>query len=225
MIFPAMGFSIMLGIIQVILGIAIQATNKIRQQGAAWGLLPISYILIILGLLNVGAYGDVLKLGSTQIGPLPVGSLLKTLPPFLGKIFIFGGLAVMFIFNSPDKKIFFRPLLGLWELYQFASELMGNVLSYLRLFALGLASGLLGNAFNQIAFMFVTDAQGNLNFASIGIIGTVFVLVFGHTLNLGLGALGSFVHPLRLTFVEFYKCVQFKGGGKAYSPFAIKRAD
>jgi V/A-type H+-transporting ATPase subunit I len=47
----------------------------------------------------------------------------------------------------------------------------------------------------------------------------VLILAFGHSLNFFMAALGSFVHPLRLTFVEFYKNAGFTGGGKKYQPF------
>jgi V/A-type H+-transporting ATPase subunit I len=221
---PAMPFSIMLGVIQVMLGIGLQAYNKISNYGWAWGLQPISYLMMIAGGIVWAAHGNAMDLGTLEIGPLPVGAALTTVPGFIGPMFVIGGLLVLFAGNNPDKKIFFRPLLGLWELYGFITDLMGNVLSYLRLFALGLASALLGNAFNQIAFMFVRQEDGSLNLASIGIVGTVLVLVVGHTLNLGLSALGSFVHPLRLTFVEFYKNLQFKGGGQAYSPFSVQKS-
>jgi V/A-type H+-transporting ATPase subunit I len=97
---------------------------------------------------------------------------------------------------------------------------MADGLSYLRLFALGLAGGLLGAAFNQIAFMFIITKEGTLNYASPLIICTILILIIGHTLNFILAALGSFVHPLRLTFVEFYNNVVFKGGGQAFRPFS-----
>jgi len=53
----------------------------------------------------------------------------------------------------------------------------------------------------------------------IALIGGIIFLIFGHSLNLALASLGSFVHPLRLTFVEFYNNAEFKGGGIAYTPF------
>ena len=108
--------------------------------------------------------------------------------------------------------------MGLWELYQFVSGVVGNLLSYLRLFALGLSGGLLGAAFNYIAFMFITK-DGVVHYASPLLAATIIVLVLGHTLNIALCCIGSFVHPLRLTFVEFYSNISFKGGGKQYSPF------
>ena len=93
-----------------------------------------------------------------------------------------------------------------------ATGLMGDVLSYIRLFALGLSSAVLGSVFNQMA----------MQVGETGIIGKFFmilILLFGHSLNLALSCLGSFVHPLRLTFVEFYKNSGFAGGGNKYKPF------
>ena len=127
------------------------------------------------------------------------------------------------MFNNPDKNFFLRPLTGLWEFYQFVTGFLGDFLSYIRLFALGLASGLLGNAFNQIAFMILPGYPESTDYLSPLMAVSVIILLVGHTLNLGLSLLGSFVHPLRLTFVEFYKNLDFKGGGVAYQPFLLKQ--
>nr|HPR60101.1 V-type ATPase 116kDa subunit family protein [Prolixibacteraceae bacterium] len=83
----------------------------------------------------------------------------------------------------------------------------------IRLFALGLSSAILGNVFNQLAF----DLTGNVPVVSQLL--TVLILLVGHSINFFMAALGAFVHPLRLTFVEFYKNTGFSGGGKAYQPF------
>ena len=61
------------------------------------------------------------------------------------------------------------------------------------------------------------------NFLSPLLAVSIVILIVGHTLNLGLSLLGSFVHPLRLTFVEFYKNLDFKGGGVAYEPFLLRQ--
>jgi V/A-type H+-transporting ATPase subunit I len=128
---------------------------------------------------------------------------------------------MLLLFNNVDKVIFMRPLTGLWALYNFASGFISNVLSYLRLFALGLAGGLLGGAVNQIAFLFITNQEtGEVTYGSVWIAGTILVLIGGHIVNLGFSALAAFIHPLRLTFVEFYSAVGFKGGSRPYVPFA-----
>ena len=95
------------------------------------------------------------------------------------------------------------------------SGLLGDVLSYIRLFALGLAGGILGNVFNQLAL----DLSSGMP-AYIGWLPMLLILLIGHGLNFMLCIISSVVHPLRLTFVEFYKNAGFEGGGKAYHPFS-----
>ena len=103
--------------------------------------------------------------------------------------------------------------LGLWDTYNMVTGLLGDVLSYVRLFALGLSGGILASVFNSLALGLKPD---NLIGGSI-----VFLLIFlfGHAINMFMNVLGAFVHPLRLTFVEFYKNAEFEGGGKKYNPF------
>jgi V/A-type H+-transporting ATPase subunit I len=97
------------------------------------------------------------------------------------------------------------------------SGLLGDVLSYIRLFALGLAGGILGGVFNSLAF----QAGGGLP-VWIGWLPTCLILLLGHGLNLFLCIISALVHPIRLTFVEFFKNAGFEGGGKAYKPFSKK---
>ena len=90
------------------------------------------------------------------------------------------------------------------------------MLSYVRLFALGISSAILGLVVNEIAAeMMQIPAAGPVLF--------IIILVVGHTGNLLLSGLGAFVHPMRLTFVEFYKNAGFTGGGMPYKPFAVKK--
>ena len=102
---------------------------------------------------------------------------------------------------------------GLYETYNTVTGLLGDVLSYLRLYALGLAGGMLGNAFNQLGLsVYGIDVPG------VNILCFVLIVVFGHVLNLAMCCLGAFVHPLRLNFLEFFKNSGYEGTGKAYSP-------
>ncbi|MBN1980911.1 MAG: hypothetical protein JW795_05230 [Chitinivibrionales bacterium] len=219
--YPVMTFAIMIGFIQVILGMLLRTINNIRNSGVLSGLHPFSFICIIVGGLIYGAHTNTanLGLGSATVGPLRIGSLLQTIPLNAGLIFLIGGLIMLVLFNNPGQRIILRiSVLFLWEMYGFVTGILGDVLSYLRLFALGLAGTLLGSAFNYIAFLPVTH-DGTVQLASPFVIVTILVLLIGHTLNILLCMIGSFVHPLRLTFVEFYKNLNFKGGGKDYSPF------
>jgi V/A-type H+/Na+-transporting ATPase subunit I len=103
--------------------------------------------------------------------------------------------------------------LGLWNTYNMATGLLGDLLSYIRLFALGISSAILGFVFNSLA----VSMSGSIPVVSAIVM--VIILVFGHSINLFMSGLGAFVHPMRLTFVEFYKNAGFTGGGKKYNPF------
>lgn len=220
-VFPAMSLALLLGFIQVFFGMGLQAYVRIKNYGLKGGIEPIASIVMVFGALVWAAHADFLNLGfgNFTVGPLNVGKLLLAVSPGAGKTMLWGGLVLYFLFNNFQKKILVRPLIGIWEFYQFSTGFLSNILSYLRLFALGLAGGLLGAAFNQIAFLLITK-DGVINYASWGIIGTILILIIGHTLNLALSALSAFVHPLRLTFVEFYSALSFKGGSKPFMPFA-----
>jgi V/A-type H+-transporting ATPase subunit I len=90
----------------------------------------------------------------------------------------------------------------------------GDILSYIRLFALGTSGAILGLVFNNIAISMSPDVP------VVGQIIFVLIVVFGHGINIFMSSLGSFVHPMRLTFIEFYKNAGFAGGGKPYRPFS-----
>ena len=106
----------------------------------------------------------------------------------------------IFIFNKWGRSPIVNIGAGLWDTYNMASGLMGDVLSYVRLYALGLSGGMLGQTFNLIADM-VKGADPTWQW-----------------INLGLSGLGAFVHPLRLNFVEFFKNAGYEGQGVEYNP-------
>jgi V/A-type H+-transporting ATPase subunit I len=78
------------------------------------------------------------------------------------------------------------------------TKIFGDVLSYLRLFALGLASASLAITFNQLA----VQVQGA--FPGLGLLLGILILILGHSINLGLAIISGFVHGLRLNFIEFF---------------------
>ncbi|WP_170254614.1 V-type ATP synthase subunit I [Phaeodactylibacter luteus] len=179
-----------LGIVQMLFGLGIQMANKWRQFGWRYGLAPLGWIILIIGLLDLALFH--------ALGPY------SSYAAWAGAAFIVG-------FSEPEGSFFSRIGSGAWALYGITG-LFGDLLSYIRLFALGIASAILGMVINSIAL----QIQG-LGGAAGMILFVVFLLV-GHTANLFIAALGAFVHPMRLTFVEFYKNAGFEGGGKAYRP-------
>ena len=124
------------------------------------------------------------------------------------------GLIVAYLYNSPGKNIFMNFGTGLWNTYNMASGLLGDTLSYIRLFAIGLTGAILGGVFNSLA----VDMTEGLNVV-LRVICMLLILLVGHAINIGLCTISSLGHPLRLIFVEYYKNAEFEGGGKAYEPF------
>lgn len=104
---------------------------------------------------------------------------------------------------------------GLFELYG-VTGLFGDVLSYARLLALGLATGVIGGVVNTMAFKTLAIPYG------IGYLMFIFVFVAGHLGNLGISAMGAFIHSLRLQFVEFFPKF-YEGGGEAFTPLTEDR--
>jgi len=180
--------ALMLGLIQVLFGMGVKAINYARQFGVAAALPTIGWLLLVTG--GLGWFGAHLAAGAAAV--------------------VVGVLLILFC-NDLKAGIFMRLGKGLWELYGITT-VFGDVLSYVRLFALGLSSAILGFVVNEIA----------MQFRAIPWVGLVLALVFlvvGHGANLLVSALSSFVHPLRLTFVEFYRNAGFTGGGAVYRPF------
>ena len=203
--------SILIGIIQVLLGKTIGAYKKGRQLGWKHSLSGYAWVLLLIALGLI--YG------------LPKAEIV--LPPAVNYV-LYGvaGLAVLvaFFYNSPGKNPFVNLGSGLWTTYETASGLLGDSLSYIRLFAIGLTGGILGSVFNQLALSCVPASGSGASVVSyvVGWIAALLILLFGHGINFGIAMIGAFVHPLRLTFVEYYKNSEFEGGGKPYTPFKKK---
>jgi V/A-type H+/Na+-transporting ATPase subunit I len=220
--FPAMTFSIYIGAVQMLLGMFLQTVNRFRQSGFVYAIQPFCYIPITLASFIFLCKVDFLAMGSYAINSLRVGEAISSIPNSVLYTLLGIGIVPFVFFNTPSMKFYLRPVKFLWDFYNFINSVVSYGLSYLRLFALGLAGGLLGNAFNQIALMIITDGSGHVNPQTPAIVFTVLIMVAGHLLNFGLSALGAFVHTVRLTFVEFYGSLSFDGGGKPYIPFTGK---
>ncbi|MBN2788624.1 MAG: V-type ATP synthase subunit I [Candidatus Delongbacteria bacterium] len=202
-----------LGVIQILFGMIIKAANAVKQNGWMYAISTFGWMLLLISLLgmSVKAILGYLKVEESVINSL---AYLDTISGIAGKTALVG-VAMILLFNDPKANIFVRLGKGLWELYDITG-LFGDVLSYIRLFALGVSSAILGLVINNIA----------LEFSKIPYIGWIIMAVFmiiGHTGNILLSGLGSLVHPMRLTFVEFYKNAGWTGGGKEYKPFVRKK--
>ncbi len=215
-IHSAMLLAITLGFVQIIFAYVLRAINQTRAHGAAGAMKPIGIAVMLLGVVIAALHG----LGSSfKVGPIPFGALAGYIPyaGLVGYVLVGLGLLLLLFFNSLDKKVLVRPFMGLWELYELLTTVPGYILSYLRLFALGLSGALLGETTVRLATM-----VGGGGHSPVKVLLMIVVLLFGSSVNLAIGLLSAFVHSLRLTFVEFYNSLGFKGGGVKYEPFELK---
>ena len=200
--FPAaMVLAIAIGVIHTCLAMTVKAICYTVRFGIKTTISNWGWLLLIIGVLVLGGLGLIGALSSqvTQIAVIVIG--------------IISGLAI-YVFNTPGRNPLVNIGSGLWDTYNMATGLISDVLSYLRLYALGLAGGMLGTAFNTIGGIIFEGC-------TIPVLNWVFfilILMLGHTLNLAMSCLGAFVHPLRLTFLEYFKNSGYEGTGRAYKP-------
>ena len=185
--------SLIIGCVQILFGMILKAVNLGIQLGFKYAISTIGWILLLVGVALA------VLTGST-------GSIWFIV------VMAVAGCMVLF-YNSPGKNIFLNFGLGLWDAYNMVTGLLGDVLSYVRLFALGLSGGILASVFNSLATGMSPDIP------VVGFLVTALIFVIGHGLNIFMNILGSMVHPMRLTFVEFFKNSGYEGGGRAYKPF------
>ena len=187
-----------IGVFHICLAMVVKAICSTQQLGFKENIANWAWTLLIVGGLIVTILG------------------MTVLPQEVFKWTIIAVAVVsalgIYVFNTPGRNPLINIGSGLWDTYNMATGILGDVLSYIRLYALGLAGGKLGEAFNTLGEMVLGDS----------IVSWVpFVLIFaiGHVLNLAMSALGAFVHPLRLTFVEYFKNAGYEGKGTLYQPF------
>lgn len=197
--------SFLFGIIHLFVGLGISAYMSIRDGK------PLDAVFDVLSwYLLVG--GGILALLSMDMMKSMSGFILPPVFAKIGGIMAAAGAVIIVLFSGRTSSNPLKRLAkGLYGLYGVTSYL-SDILSYSRLLALGLATGVIAQVFNQIGSMFGS-----------GVIGTVlFILVFviGHTLNIGINALGAYVHTNRLQFVEFFGKF-YEGGGRKFEPFKI----
>lgn len=185
--------SLILGGIQIIFGMMLKAVNQTIQLGFKYAVGTIGWMFVILS--SAIAFGGAMEMGGT-----------------VHMVFVVAGLLMAYLYNSPGKNVFVNIGLGLWDSYNMATGLLGDILSYVRLFALGLSGGILASVFNSLASGMSPDN------VIAGPIVMVLIFVIGHSINIFMNVLGAMVHPMRLTFVEFFKNSGYEGGGKEYSP-------
>ncbi len=138
-----------------------------------------------------------------------------TLPPVLLKVCIGIILAAslgIVLFSQPEGSFFARIAWGFYNLYG-CTGFLGDILSYLRLLALGLSTGIIASVVNLVAVM-----VGQVPY--VGFVLAAMVFIGGHAFNIVINALGAFVHTTRLQYVEFFTKF-YDGTGRPFKPFGI----
>ncbi len=182
--------SLVMGVVQITFGLLVQLVRRIRREQYQLALASLGWLAIIPSLA--------------------VWYKLHTYYPFLGAVLL------IFLFSNPEGSIFMRLGSGLWNLYNL-SGLFGDVMSYARIFGLGLSSGIIAMVINDIAGK---AASGGV----LGWIGAFLILTLGHSFNFAMAMIGALVHPARLQFLEFYGKF-FEGGGKPFKPLKRLRKE
>lgn len=186
-----------LGVLHILVGLGIGAYMLIKQ-GKAWDALfdKVSWIMLLVGGIMFAA-GSALSIGI-------VGQI--------GTWLALAGVAVLLCTQGRHKKGFIRKLIGGLASIYGATGYISDILSYCRIFGMGLATTVIAMVFNTIAGLFLGEWYGYI----IGII----VMTVGHVFNIAINTLGAFVHTARLQYIEFFSKF-YEGGGHAFSPLHI----
>ena len=188
-----------LGILHLLLGVAVafkMTWDTGKKLDAVFDALPI--YLIVLGIAPVGA-----AMFITVPEPLKTAGLY---------MLIAGVVILVLTAGRTSKSIFGKFFGGLYALYNTATGYFGDILSYSRLLALGLATGSIASVINLIGTMPENKV--------IKLIVLIIVFVVGHIANLAINLLGAYVHTDRLQFVELFSKF-YTGGGREFAPLTV----
>lgn len=200
--------SLGIGIFQILFGMAINIVMTTVTYGFKNALGSLGWFLLIFSSCAAGIAGM-------------VGVEWYSFSSVAYMVTVGVALILMLLLNKPSFNIFANFGVGLWDTYNNITGLLSDLLSYIRLFAIGLSGGVLALVFNSLA-MGLTGLDAGIEQFTVGtvfqIIGASAILLVGHGINLFMSTISSFVHPMRLTFVEFFKNAGFEMGTRAFEP-------
>jgi V/A-type H+-transporting ATPase subunit I len=187
-----MMISIVIGVFHIVLA---NVMNAYRYEHWQDRMSSVGWISVICGGFSLALSGSIAIIGLQELGIA---------------LMVIGGLLILW-FTAPAEKPLTRLVQGLVGLTKLSGAL-GDVLSYLRLFALGLGSASLALVFNSMA------ASAYESYPGIGLVFALLILVLGHGVNLFLGIASGVIHGLRLNMIEFFNW-GLKEEGTLYKPF------
>ena len=198
-------YSMLFGTIHLFTGLAIKGYMCLRDKKYMDFFCDvILWFVFLIGLLIMLLPSDIFaSIAQAQIVfPPAVNALGKWMA-------ILGAVGIVLMSGRANKNFGLRIALGAYDLYNVTGWL-SDVLSYSRLLALGLATGVIASVVNQM---------GSMGGKSVfGVILFIFAFVVGHIFNLAINLLGAYVHTNRLQYVEFFGKF-YEGGGRAFNPF------
>ena len=205
-----LGLCFGLGVLHIVAGYIVGAIDKFSKGDWKSAVFDqISWVLITLGLV-IGFLPAITSMAGSPID-LPKA---VTMPALIAAAV---GAAMVVLFKGREKKNpFSRITSGLGGLYDITGVL-SDILSYARLFALGIATGVIGQVFNMLSNMLT--GSSNIFLAILGAILCIVLVIALHTFNVAINALGAFVHCARLQYVEFYGKF-YESGGKEFRPLS-----
>lgn len=199
--------ALLLGVVQVIFGMFIKLFDNLKRKNYQAALLDtLPWIVIVSSLIIILLSSETavsMQLVDSPVFPAGISRILVWL--------LIPAAIIVILFSARAQKSWgFRIFMGFLNLtiVNGITSFMGDLLSYIRLMALGLVTAGIGVAINKIAFQF-----GGI--PVIGIIILIIGLIFGHIFNMGINILGGFVHTLRLQYVEFFPKF-YEGGGRPF---------
>jgi len=186
-------FCLGFGIVQLFAGVLINGYQLLKKKeyiGAVCDTVPVMVFVVGFAIL-----------GASLITEIP-----EKLMPWSTRLLAVGGISIVLTAGRSSKNIIGKLGGGLYALYNVTTGYLGDILSYSRLLALGLVTGVIANAVNLLASM-----PGNI---------IIFVLIFivGHTINFAINVIGTYVHTNRLQYVEFFSKF-YEGSGRCFTPF------
>ncbi|MBN2167869.1 MAG: V-type ATP synthase subunit I [Actinobacteria bacterium] len=197
---PLMLVCMVIGIIHMLAGVGVEFKDNWKQGDKASAIIDQGLVLYLF-------------IGTTIAVAL---ALLKVIPGKVAAIVpISAAVGMIVLLGHSSKSVAGKIFGGLYETYNTLVGWLGDTVSYLRLFALGLATFAVGWVFNIVAGM-----MSGIGFG-VGIILMLVILLVGHTFNVAINLLGAFVHPLRLEFVEFFSKF-YDDGGQPFKPLSVE---
>ncbi len=197
----------------------VENSMKLLMFSFAFGLahlyagLAIRFYMLAKKKQWLAAFCDVVPVSIFVAGFAAFGSslLVEVSPTVKGigtKLLLVGAILIVLTCGRSSKNIIGKLGGGLYGLYNTATGYLGDILSYSRLLALGLVTGVIANVVNMLAAMFSNVL--------------LFILVFlaGHTVNIAVNLIGTYVHTSRLQYVEFFSKF-YEGGGRSFTPFKL----